>query len=52
MNLNPLFGFNDARFVSDASQLIKALEKPYITEIPEDYFFLDENLESWKKILK
>jgi hypothetical protein len=28
------------------------LENPKTIDIPEDYFFLDENLESWKKILK
>lgn len=52
MNLNPLFGFKDVEFIEKTSRLIEALEKPDMIEIPDDYFFLDEGLESWKKILE
>jgi surface carbohydrate biosynthesis protein (TIGR04326 family) len=52
MNLNPLFGFKGLNFVANASQLMEALEKPDTTEIPDDYFFLDEKLKSWRRILE
>jgi surface carbohydrate biosynthesis protein (TIGR04326 family) len=52
MNLNPLFGFSDQKFIKDCAELLLALENPKPVEIPEDYFFLDETLESWKEILK
>jgi surface carbohydrate biosynthesis protein (TIGR04326 family) len=52
MNLNPLFGFPDQSFVKDCSELLSALENPQPIEIPKDYFFLDENLKSWKEILE
>ena len=52
INLNPLLGFDGLKFVTDASQLAKELEQPRVMEIPDDYFFLDENLESWKRLLQ
>jgi surface carbohydrate biosynthesis protein (TIGR04326 family) len=52
MNLNPLFGFPGQSFVKDCTELLLALDKPKLIEMPEDYFFLDENLASWKKILE
>jgi surface carbohydrate biosynthesis protein (TIGR04326 family) len=52
MNLNPLFGFPDQSFVKDCTELLSALENPKLIEMPEDYFFLDENLASWEKILE
>jgi surface carbohydrate biosynthesis protein (TIGR04326 family) len=52
MNLNPLFGFPDQSFVKDCAGLLSALESPKMVEMPEDYFFLDENLHSWKNLLK
>jgi surface carbohydrate biosynthesis protein (TIGR04326 family) len=51
MNLNPLFGVPGQSFVKDCAGLLSALENPKPIEIPEDYFYLDENLKSWKKIL-
>ncbi|MBN4079726.1 hypothetical protein JYT60_00650 [bacterium AH-315-C08] len=51
MNLNPLFGFSGQTFVDDDSGLILALENPKPIEMPEDYFFLDEDLSSWKNLL-
>jgi surface carbohydrate biosynthesis protein (TIGR04326 family) len=50
MNLNPLFGFPRQSFVKDCAGLILALENPQTMEMPEDYFFLDEDLHSWKKL--
>jgi surface carbohydrate biosynthesis protein (TIGR04326 family) len=52
MNLNPLFGFPDQSFVKDCAGLLSALKNPRVVEMPDDYFFLDKNLESWKEILK
>jgi surface carbohydrate biosynthesis protein (TIGR04326 family) len=51
MNLNPLFGFPDMSFVKDCSELLTELKNPKLIEIPEDYFFLDENLKFWEEIL-
>ena len=52
MNLNPLFGFSGQSFVKDSSDLVLALENPKTTNIPKDYFFLDEKLHSWKNLLE
>ena len=52
MNLNPLFGFSGLHFVKDYSDLIYTLNNPKVVQIPKDYFFLDENLNSWKDILQ
>jgi surface carbohydrate biosynthesis protein (TIGR04326 family) len=52
VNLNPLFGFPDQSFVKDCPELLSALENPKTIEIPKDYFFLDEDLKSWKEILE
>ena len=52
MNLNPLFGFPDQSFIKDCAGLLSALENPRPIEMPEDYFFLDEDLHSWKNLLK
>jgi len=52
MNLNPLFGFPGQSFVKDSVGLLSALENPKPVDMPEDYFFLDENLKSWSKNLK
>jgi surface carbohydrate biosynthesis protein (TIGR04326 family) len=52
MNLNPLFGFPDQSFVKDCAGLISALENPRVVEMLDDYFFLDEDLHSWKNLLK
>jgi surface carbohydrate biosynthesis protein (TIGR04326 family) len=52
MNLNPLFGFPGQSFVKDYTGLLSALKNPRSIEMPEDYFFLDEDFKSWKKILE
>jgi len=51
MNLNPFFGFSNQAFIKDCAGLLSALENPQSIDIPKDYFFLDETLKSWKKIL-
>ena len=52
MNLNPMFGFPDQSFVKDCAELLSALKNPKPIEMPKDYFFLDEDLKSWKEILE
>ena len=52
INLNPLFGFSDQTFIKDCAGLVSALENPKTIKIPEDYFFLDEKLLSWKNLLE
>ncbi len=52
MNLNPLFGFPDQSFVKDCTELLSALENPKPIDMPKDYFFLDEDLHSWKNLLR
>jgi surface carbohydrate biosynthesis protein (TIGR04326 family) len=52
MNLNPLFGFPDQSFVKDCDELLAALKNPKPIEMRKDYFFLDEDLKSWKEILE
>jgi surface carbohydrate biosynthesis protein (TIGR04326 family) len=51
MNLNPLFGFSDLSFVKNCGELLPVLKNPKLIEMPEDFFFLDENLKSWEEIL-
>ena len=51
-NLNPLLGLHGLKFVANASQLSEELEEPRIVEIPEDYFFFDQRLESWRDLLE
>ena len=51
MNLNPLYDFPGQSFVKDCAGLLLALENPRSIEMPKDYFFLDEELKSWEKIL-
>jgi surface carbohydrate biosynthesis protein (TIGR04326 family) len=52
MNLNPLFGFPKQTFIKNSVDLISALENPKTIDMPKDYFFLDEELLSWKNLLK
>jgi surface carbohydrate biosynthesis protein (TIGR04326 family) len=52
INLNPMFEFEGIKFVADVSQLVEELEQPRIVEIPDDYFFMDEELKSWKRLLE
>jgi surface carbohydrate biosynthesis protein (TIGR04326 family) len=52
MNLNPLFGIKGLNFIGSATQLVKALEQTRTVEIPDDYFFLDDSLKSWIKLLE
>jgi len=52
LNLNPLAGLARFRFVTNGLELLEQLKNPQLAEIPEDYFFLNENLELWKKQLQ
>ena len=52
MNLNPLLGFPDQVFVKDCAGLLLALKNPRVVGMPEDYFFLDEELRSWENLFE
>lgn len=53
LNQNPVFGMQEVRFVDNGNVLAEQLiSPPRPLEIGEDYFFLDENLSSWKNLLK
>jgi len=52
LNLNPLAGLPGACFVTCGSDLVEQLKNPQLVDIPEDYFFLDENLRNWKNLLR
>ena len=52
MNLNPLFGFPGLNFISNPEMLSKELQNPVPVNIPEEYFYLDEDLTRWKKLIQ
>ena len=52
MNLNPLFGFPGLKFISNPEMLSKELQNPVPVNIPEEYFYLDEDLTRWKKLIQ
>ncbi|MDP6180810.1 MAG: hypothetical protein QGG48_13040 [Desulfatiglandales bacterium] len=52
LNLNPLAGLPRACFVASGADLSEQLKNPQLAEIPEDYFFLDEDLKLWKDQLQ
>jgi hypothetical protein len=49
--LNPLASLEGACFVESGADLSKQLKNPKLVKIPEDYFFLDENLKLWEELL-
>jgi surface carbohydrate biosynthesis protein (TIGR04326 family) len=51
LNLNPLASLEGACFVESGADLSKQLKNPKLVKIPEDYFFLDENLKLWEELL-
>jgi len=50
-NLNPLYGSPSVKFVTDSKMLCEELKNPTELNIPEDYFYLDDNMTLWKKLL-
>jgi surface carbohydrate biosynthesis protein (TIGR04326 family) len=52
LNLNPLTGLPGFSFVTNGREFCEQLKNPQLVEIPEDYFFLDENLKLWKELLE
>ena len=52
LNLNPLAGLPGSCFVASGVDLSEQLKNPQLVEIPEDYFFLDEDLKFWKDLLQ
>lgn len=51
MNLCPLFGCPGLEFAMDTVILARQLENPARIELPEDYFCLDDGLNSWQELL-
>ena len=51
LNLNPLAGLPGFHFVTNGPELSEQLKNPQLAEIPEDYFFLNEDLKLWKEQL-
>jgi surface carbohydrate biosynthesis protein (TIGR04326 family) len=52
LDLNPLSSLPKFCFATNGSELSEQLKNPQLVEIPEDYFFLDEDLKLWKSLLE
>ena len=52
LDLNPLSGLPGVRFVANGPELSEQLENPQLAEIPEDYFFLGDDLKLWEALLQ
>lgn len=52
LNLNPLAGLPGACFVASGADLSEQLKNPQLAEIPEDFFFLGEDLKLWEDLLQ
>jgi surface carbohydrate biosynthesis protein (TIGR04326 family) len=52
LNLSPLNGLQGVHFVMSGIELLEQLKKPKLVLVREDYFFLNEDLRLWKKLLK
>jgi len=52
LNLNLLAGVPRFRLVTSGGELSEQLKKPQLAAIPEEYFFLDEDLKLWKELLQ
>ena len=52
LNLNPLTGLPGVRFVANGPELSEQLKNPQLAEIPEDYFFLNDDLKLWEALLQ
>jgi surface carbohydrate biosynthesis protein (TIGR04326 family) len=50
-NLNPLYGSPSVNFVTNSKMLCEELESPTRINIPDDYFYLDNKMTLWKKLL-
>jgi surface carbohydrate biosynthesis protein (TIGR04326 family) len=51
LNLTPLYGLSGLDFVENSEMLVEKLNNPSPLDIPEDYFFFDQNLTRWKEFL-
>jgi surface carbohydrate biosynthesis protein (TIGR04326 family) len=50
-NLSPLYGLLSVKYVTNAKMLCEELKNPTKINIPEDYFYLDDNMTLWKELL-
>lgn len=51
INMSPLRGVEGVTFVSDVSELTQALNDPKPLCLPEDFFYLNEDLRLWRDLL-
>jgi surface carbohydrate biosynthesis protein (TIGR04326 family) len=51
LDLNPLTGLPSFRFVTNGCELCEQLKNPQLAEIPEEYFFLNDDYKLWKELL-
>ena len=51
LNLNPLYGSTSVNYVTNSKMLCEELESPTRINIPDDYFYLDNKMTLWKKLL-
>lgn len=52
INMSPLRGMEGVTFVNNASQLAEALSNPKPVVLPEDFFYLNEDLPLWSDLLE
>ena len=52
LNMNPLYGLPGIEFISNSDELVEKLDNPSPIDIPEDYFFFDQNLSRWRDFLE
>jgi len=51
INLNPMFGVGEVRFVNSGEELKLSLDSPLSSNIPKSFFFLDQEYPLWKKTI-
>jgi len=51
LNLNPLYGLTSVNYVTNSKMLCEELKNPTKINIPDDYFYLDNKMTLWKKLL-
>ena len=51
LNLNPLYGLTSVNYETNSKMLCEELKNPTKINIPEDYFYLDDNMTLWKELL-
>ena len=50
-NINPLRGYPGVKFIENAKDLFNVLNTKEQIKIPEEYFYLNEDLRNWRHLL-